>query len=67
MSLNIAIDGVLFSLLVSGTLLIKSRMLPTDNTYSHDEWSENDPAGLPPQTGPVANHFLNVVIEFVHT
>lgn len=47
------------------TLWVKS--LPTSNTYSHNEWSENNPAGLPPQTGPVANHFLNVVIEFVCT
>lgn len=37
------------------------------DTYSHDEWSENHPAGLPPQTRPVSNHFLNVVIELVGT
>ena len=42
-------------------------VLTTDNTYSHNEWSENDPAELPPHTGLVANHFLNIVIEVVHT
>lgn len=35
-------------------------------TYGHDERRENNPAGLPPQTGPVADHFLNVVVELIH-
>lgn len=36
-------------------------------TYSHNEWSKDNPAGLPPETWSVANHFFNVVIEFIHT
>lgn len=36
-------------------------------TYGHNERSEHNPAGLPPQTGPVSNHLLNVVVEFVCT
>lgn len=45
----------------------KSCALARDDTYGHDERSENHPAGLPPQTGPVSDHFLNVVIELVGT
>lgn len=41
--------------------------IANEGTYGHNQRSENNPAGLPPQTGPVSNHLLNVVVEFVCT
>lgn len=45
----------------------KGMNIGNQGTYGHNERSENNPAGLPPHTGPVSNHFLNVVVEFVCT
>lgn len=36
-------------------------------TYANDERGEHHPAQLPPYTGSVANHLLDVVVELVHT
>lgn len=35
--------------------------------YRHNDWGEEGPAELPPDTGPGANHLLDVVIESVDT
>lgn len=45
----------------------RCRVVLAPSTHADNERGEHDPAHLPPYTGLVANHLLDVVVELVHT
>lgn len=56
-SLDLSPQGLVWGLIMSG--------LVEPCSYRHNDWGEEGPAEFPPDAGPGADHFLDVVIESV--